>query len=283
MSGAERLTKELAVGIAVIEAAGAEVMRLYSSFERIDDAPGDVTTDADLASQELILQRLNEEFPHDRLCAEETTAALERDRHAGKPDTSRMWIVDPIDGTRGFARKNDEFSIMIGLVEKGVAVLGLVLEPAVGRLTYAVRGGGCHWRESPSSPFQPAQTNGVTSLSDATVAMSRSRGDEGQARLLKLLGAKRGVQTYSAGIKLAQVARGEANLYLGDYPAMQDWDLCAGCILVEEAGGKTTDWDGDPLLFGQPPYKQLRGLAASSAAIHSELLAVVQKRRDAIY
>jgi 3'(2'), 5'-bisphosphate nucleotidase len=283
MTGSGRLDKELSVALEAIEAAGVEVMRLYRSFERIDDAPSDITTDADFASQELILQRLNEQFPLDRLCAEETTAALEKDRHAGKPEASRMWIVDPIDGTRGFARKNDEFSIMVGLVEKGVAVLGLVLEPANGRLTYAVRGGGCHSRSGPNEPFERARTRSVSWLHDAVVAMSRSRGEDGEARLLELLGAGKGVKTYSAGIKLAQVARGDADIYLGDYPAMQDWDLCAGCILVEEAGGKATDWDGDPLLFGQPPYKQLRGIAASAAGIHSEALAIVQKRRDAIY
>jgi 3'(2'), 5'-bisphosphate nucleotidase len=283
MRDSGRWSKELAVATAAIEAAGAEVMRLYRSFEKIDDAPADVTTDADLASQELILSRLAEEFPSDRLCAEETTAALDRDLKAGKPEAARLWIVDPIDGTRGFARKNDEFSIMVGLVEKNAVVLGLVLEPAVGRLTYAVKDEGCHWRENSESPFIRASVRSVTSLSDSIVAMSRSRGNDGEAKLLKLLGAKSGVQTYSAGIKLAQVARGEADLYLGDYPAMHDWDLCAGCILVEEAGGTVTDWDGAALQFGKPPYKQLRGLAAAAAGIHGQTLSVVQANRDAVY
>lgn len=283
MSSAIRLSKELAVALDVAEAAGAEVMRLYQSFEAIDDAPADVTTDADVASQELILRRLSEEFPNDRLCGEETTAALERDRLSGKSDLARLWIVDPIDGTRGFARKNGEFSIMIGLVEQAATVLGVVLEPAIGRLTYAVQGAGCHWRTSKNEPFQQAFVNKAGALSDATIAMSRSRGQEGEKKLLDLLGANRGIQTYSAGIKLAQLARGEADVYLGDYSSMHDWDLCAGCILVEEAGGRVTDWEGDPLTFGRSPFKQRLGLAASNGAVHAELLTVVRKNRDAVY
>ena len=283
MSSAIRLKQELAVALDVAESAAAEVMRLYQAFEEIADAPADVTTDADVASQEIILRRLSDEFPNDRLCGEETTAALERDRLAGKSDASRLWIVDPIDGTRGFARKNGEFSIMIGLVEQGATVLGVVLEPAIGRLTYAVRSGGCHSRPNRDAPFQQARVHSAASLADATIAMSRSRGPEGEKKLLGLLGSNRGVQTYSAGIKLAQIARGEADVYLGDYPSMQDWDLCAGCILVEEAGGRVTDWEGDPLKFGQSPFKQRLGLAASNGSLHAELLTVVRKHRDAVY
>jgi 3'(2'), 5'-bisphosphate nucleotidase len=283
MSSAIRLQQELAVALEVVEAAGAEVMRLYRSFAEIADAPADVTTDADLASQELILKRLADEFPNDRLCGEETTAALERERLAGKPETGRMWIVDPIDGTRGFARKNGEFSIMLALVEQGSPVVGVVLEPAIGRLTYAVRAAGCHFRPSHDAPFQRAHVNDTAALAGSTVAMSRSRGADGEAKLLGLLGAKRGVQTYSAGIKLAQVARGDADVYLGDYPSMHDWDLAAGCILVEESGGRVTDWDGNPLLFGQAPFRQRLGIAASNGNLHAELLNVVGTSRDAVY
>jgi 3'-phosphoadenosine 5'-phosphosulfate (PAPS) 3'-phosphatase len=125
--------------------------------------------------------------------------------------------------------------------------------------------------------------NKAGTLADATIAMSRSRGGAGEKRLLGLLGAKLGVQTYSAGIKLAQVARGEADVYLGDYPAMHDWDLCAGAILVEEAGGRVTDWEGDPLVFGSAPFKQRLGLVASNGVLHAELLTVVRKHRDAVY
>src|SRR5947209_4637495 len=138
-------------------------------------------------------------LPDDRLCAEETTVALERDRKAGKPEAARLWVVDPIDGTRGYARKNGEFSIMVGLVERGAVVFGAVLEPALGRLTYAVQGGGCHWRPNRATPFQPCRVNQAGSLADATIAMSRSRGVEGEKKLLATLGAKGGVQTYSAG------------------------------------------------------------------------------------
>jgi hypothetical protein len=79
--------------------------------------------------------------------------------------------------------------------------------------------------------------------------MSRSQGEEGERQLLGALGAERAIQTYSAGIKLAQVARGEADLYLGDYLTLRDWDVAAGHVLVTEAGGRVTSVDGDPVRY----------------------------------
>src|SRR5262249_59303621 len=95
-------------------------------------------------SQEIILSHLRKEFPRDALCAEEETPTLAAAEHTGP----RLWVVDPIDGTRGFARKNGEFSVMVGFVEGGRIGVGVVLEPATARLTYAVRGGGRRHRDA---------------------------------------------------------------------------------------------------------------------------------------
>src|SRR5207248_9175604 len=101
--------------------------------------PADIGTEAARLSQELILGYLGKAFPGDAFCAEEATPTLAAAAHTG----ARLWVVDPIDGTRGFARKNGEFSVMIGFVEGGTIGVGVVLEPAPQRLTYAVHGGGC--------------------------------------------------------------------------------------------------------------------------------------------
>jgi len=263
--------RELELVLETIRRAGEEILRRYRSFERIEDAPADISTEADKASQEMILESLHRAFPGDGLCAEEAS-----DRFATEAGgAARFWVVDPIDGTRGFARKNGEFSIMIGLVEDGRAVLGAVHEPAIDRVTYAIRGGGCRVRQ----PFdaQP-RTCAVTATqgTPALLTMSRSQGEEGERKMLAAFGAKAATQTYSAGIKLAQVARGEADLYLGDYLTLHDWDVAAGHILVEEAGGRVTNIEGDSIVYdGSGKSLKGKGIVASNGGVHASALATL--------
>src|SRR5688572_23358629 len=114
--------RELSVALAAAEAAGRLILDHYERFTAIPDARSDISTDADRASQELILQHLRDEFPSDALCAEEATDTLKNAAREGR----RLWIVDPIDGTRGFAVKNGEFSVMIGFVEDAAIRVGVV-------------------------------------------------------------------------------------------------------------------------------------------------------------
>src|SRR5437763_10443555 len=95
------LEKDLSAALEAAARAGELIRREYESFVAIPDAPASISTHVDKASQELILTFLHARFPADALCAEETTPALENVPHTGP----RVWVVDPIDGTRGFARK----------------------------------------------------------------------------------------------------------------------------------------------------------------------------------
>ncbi|QDU63405.1 Inositol-1-monophosphatase [Planctomycetes bacterium Pan216] len=266
------LSNELSVTLETIREAGRKVMELYASFERIEDAPADISTDADRASQELILQRLHAAFPGDQLCGEESTPTLEQ----ASADGSRLWIVDPIDGTRGFARKNDEFSIMIGLVDEGAVVLGAVYEPAIDRVTYAAKGKGC-WTAQPFDGEPVAcRVRPTASLDEAVLSMSRSQGTLGEKEMLRVFGASSAIQTYSAGIKFAQVARGESDIYVGDYLTLKDWDICAGHVLVEEAGGLVTTLGGEPVRYdGGGKSLQGRGIVGTNGRLHGSTLAVL--------
>src|ERR1022692_810687 len=98
--------RELATALEAADAAGRYLREAYARFTAIPDAPADISTEADRRSQEIVLQAIRAAYPADALCAEETTATLQGVAHTG----GRLWIVDPIDGTRGFARKNGEFS-----------------------------------------------------------------------------------------------------------------------------------------------------------------------------
>lgn len=269
-----RYARELDLTLRTIRRAGDEILRRYASFERIEDAPADISTAADKASQELILDAVHRAFPGDGMCAEEASARFAT-AATGAP---RFWVVDPIDGTRGFARKNGEFSIMIALVEAGEAVVGAVHEPAADRLTWAVLGEGCRVEERGGEP-RPCTVSTVAGA-PRVLAMSRSQGDAGERRLLEALAAERAVRTYSAGIKLAQVARGEADLYLGDYLTLRDWDVAAGHVLVTEAGGMVTSVDGDPVRYdGSGKSLRGRGIVASNGGVHAAALDAIAAGR----
>src|SRR6516225_7138646 len=118
--------KELQAAIEVANFASEYIRREYESFVVVPDAPASISTHVDKGSQDLILKFLHAKFPTDALCAEESIPGFEAVPKAG----SRAWVVDPIDGTRGFAKKVGQFSVMIGLLVDGKPVVGVVAEPA---------------------------------------------------------------------------------------------------------------------------------------------------------
>ena len=166
---------------------------------------------------------------------------------------------------------------MIGLVQDGKAILGAVYEPAIDRLTMGMLGEGCWYQQPSSADPVPCKVTTTTAMADAKMAMSRSQGEEGEKKLLAMFGAKEADQTYSAGIKLAQVARGEADLYLGDYPTLRDWDICAGHVLVEAAGGTVTNKEGKPIFYaGTGQALEGKGLIATNGPLQDACLEVLK-------
>ncbi len=264
--------RELEVALEAARRASVHLMQEYARFQVVPDAAADITTEADRQSQEIVLQTIHQAFPHDALCAEEATATVQAAAHTGE----RLWIVDPIDGTRGFARKNGEFSVMIGFVDKGQIGLGVVAQPAVGRLTYAVHGFGCWRLDGDEKTPTRCQVTSVAELAKATLTQSRSRDPNRKSRWVEALKPARIVETYSAGIKLALVARGEADIYLNTYDAFHDWDICAGHILVKEAGGQVTGTGGQTLRYGLAGAWQKDGLLATNGRLHAATLARCQ-------
>ncbi len=256
---------ELTVALEAATAAGRAVLDAYAAFEAIPDARVDITTAADREAQEIILQHVRRHFPADALCAEERTATLAEVAHGGP----RLWIVDPIDGTRGFAQKNGEFSVMIAFAAEGEIVVGVVLEPVPGLLTYAVRGGGC-WKRDGEGAVELARVTTTADLASATLVQSRSRTPSQQ---VLALAPARIVQTHSAGVKLARVARGDADLYVNHYANFHDWDIAAGHVLVEEAGGTVTGLKGQAIRYGSEGAWQRVGLLASNGVLHAAALA----------
>ena len=262
---------ELDVALDAAQLASKHLLQEYERFQVIPDAPADISTDADRQAQEIILQSIRRAFPRDGLCAEEATPTLHEAISIGE----RVWIVDPIDGTRGFARKNGEFSVMIAFVERGQIGVGVVAQPAARKLTYAVRGQGC-WRldGDDENPIR-CQVTTIEELRECTLTQSRSRGPTQRSHWALALQPANIVESYSAGIKLALVARGDADVYLNTYEAFYDWDICAGDILVTEAGGRVTGTAGQELRYGSQGAWQKNGLLATNGRLHAATLRVI--------
>lgn len=263
--------RELEVALHAAEQASSYILREYHQFEVIPDAPAHISTQVDRDSQEFILQHLHAAFPDDSLLAEEATDTL----NVAPAGRSRVWVVDPIDGTRGFARKSGDFSVMIALVENSELALGVVIEPVRHRVTYATRGDGC-WYRVGTEPPNRAYVSQVRDPRQSRLTQSRSKPDRPPTPGVQRVQPKEVIETYSAGVKLAMVARGEVEMYLNSV-GFRDWDLCAGQLLVEEAGGRVTDLEGNPFQFhslGSDPHP---GLLASNGVIHDAVLACWQQ------
>jgi 3'(2'), 5'-bisphosphate nucleotidase len=264
--------KELEVALEAAARAGDYLRKAYEAFQPIPNAPASISTEADRTSQELILSHLAAAFPDDALYAEETTETLRTARTEG----AREWVVDPIDGTRGFVMKNGEFSVMIGLVVRGRVVVGVVLEPALSRVTYAQFGHGCWARTGDGLPTR-CQVTATAELADAALVQSHSKKGE-VSWPVSALAPGRVIETYSAGVKLAMVARGEVDLYVNTYANFSDWDICAGDLLVTESGGAVSELSGAAVKYATPGHAQRGGLLATNGVLHRAAVAGLRRR-----
>jgi myo-inositol-1(or 4)-monophosphatase len=256
------MQQALAVAIDAAHAAGRAIRNLYGRDISITQkgASGPVT-EADLASNACIHGILLQAFPDDGWLSEET---------ADRPDRlakSRVWIVDPLDGTWEFTTGVPEFVVSIGLSIEGVAVLGVLCNPITQETFSGFRGEGA-WLNG-----VPVAVSPTADLSVSTFCVSRTESRKG---LLKGLEGRlnlepRGSIAYKCGL----VAGGR---YSGVFTCnpRNEWDICAGVALIEAAGGHVTDRQGEPYRFNQPdPLK--KPLVATNTHVHAALLAVLHE------
>jgi len=157
----------------------------------------------------------------------------------------RYWLVDPLDGTREFVKRNGEFTVNIALIEGHAPVLGVVLVPVTGELYYGVAGDGAFLETAPGALPQPITTRPAASI--PIVAGSRSHGSERQLAMLEHLGYHRLVSVGSS-IKFCMIARADADLYLRLGPT-SEWDTAAAQCVLEQAGGAVVDLQGQALRY----------------------------------
>ena len=247
-------SKELADRlIATAQAAGRAELAIYNQdFEVIEKSDGSPVTAADQAAEEIILKDLEELAPDIPVVAEEAASAGEI------PDIGeRFFLVDPLDGTKEFVRKNGEFTINIGLIEKGKPVFGLVYAPAIEELFIALdRENALMTRLAPGAPTPSISDDCFMSLNTrvppedgmAVVASKSHMTDETRVFIDKL--PVSGLRSAGSSLKFCLLAKAEADVYPRFGPTME-WDTAAGHAVLAAAGGLVTKENGEPLMYGK--------------------------------
>jgi len=252
-------TRELLeLAVAATQAAGDLIKSYYrSAYGAWDKKPDNPVTDADLAADTLLRERLTAATPDFGWLSEETRDTPER------LPKRYVWVVDPLDGTKEFIEGVDQFAVSVGLVDRHQPLLGVILNPATGELITGIVGQGISYNGN------AAQTiSGRTKARSAKVLASNTEVRRGMwdpyLEVFEVL------EVGSAAYKLGQVAAGLSDAYISLNPK-NEWDICAGAALILAARGIVTDLSGRPLIFNQADTLK-NGVVAANPTLHSGLM-----------
>lgn len=232
--------------VAIAQQAGKAIMEIYAApvaevMSKADQSP---LTEADIASHRIICESLVQLTPQYPVLSEESAEISVAQRMAWK----KYWLVDPLDGTKEFIKRNGEFTVNIALIENGTPILGVVYAPVLDVCYYAARGAGAFVQRGTSNA-QPIKVKALAAGEAIKVVASRSHSDARTESLLKQLGD---CETISMGssLKLCLVAEGAAHFYPRLGPTME-WDTAAAHAIVNEAGGTVCNSANDELTYNK--------------------------------
>lgn len=241
--------------------AGAIISRYYNSQYKVEEKGVDQpVTVADREANESIQRVLMETFPQDGWLSEESNDTPER--HSKK----RVWIVDPLDGTKEFISKVPEFAVSIALSVDSRIVVGAVFNPLTHELFSARLGAGAYLNDS------MIEVTRKTELKRAVILASRSEFGQGEWKPYK--GQFEIQPSGGMAYKMVMVARGRADGSFSLAPK-NEWDFAAGTLILQEAGGVVSQLDGTPFVFNQQTIRY-PGIVYGNPSIYQKLLALVQ-------
>jgi myo-inositol-1(or 4)-monophosphatase len=258
------MEQELATLVETVLKAGARVRELVrDGFEVRTKPDRSPVTTVDHEVNRILHEMQRREFPQDGWLSEESPDDPARLTQA------RVWIVDPIDGTNALVNRMPEFCISAALVERSVPVVAAILNPSTDELFTAVRGGGLFVNGVRVTLTPPGEFNSVIMVSGR---------DFRNDRWSTLTETTRYRPIYSIANALALVAASRVKAALTIEP-MNEWDLAAGVLLIEESGGTASDADGKPFVFNQPTPR-FRGVIAVAATAGKDLWAMLQTNAE---
>lgn len=262
--------RELEVATDLARAAGAILLQHYHSPFLVEQKVNalkelEEVTAADREANELIVRRLAVEFPDDGILAEES-ADTER-----RLEKARVWMIDPMDGTKNFIKRDGDFAVQIGLAVDGESVAGVVYQPVREVLYRAARETGS-WIEAPGKAATRMSVSDVVAPHEMVLASSRSHRSPRMERVVSSFGFKDEVRRGSVGVKIGLITEQRADLYLHLSPSTKQWDTCAPEIILTEAGGCLTDLFGQPLRYNGVRIDNRNGIVATNGAAHEMVI-----------
>lgn len=248
ITGDHLYSEESATAAYAAKEAGSIIMRLFKGkFDVHEKSKNNPVTSADLAANRKIREIIFERFPKDGWLSEEDKDSAQR------LSNSRVWVVDPIDGTKEFIEGVPQFAVSIGFVVEGCPKVAVVFNPAEDRFYQAAAGQGAYLNN------QPIRVTPRTDVDGALLLVSRSE----PRRKFQVFVDRCAIKPVgSIAFRLAKIAGGDGDGTL-TFRSIREWDICGGVLMVLEAGGKVVDGNGKPLLFNQQEARH-RGVIAAN-------------------
>lgn len=254
----EQLQNFLDIATEAALAAGSVLQSYFGNLETIEEKgrPGDLLTAADKAAEAVILEILNRHFPNHAILAEESG-------QLGEKENKYLWAIDPLDGTTNFAHQYPFFSSSIGLLIDGIPQVGAIYDPFHNELFRAAKGLGATRNRRLIKVSQTSELS-KSLLVTGFAYDRRQTKDNNYAEFCHLTHLTQGVRrSGSASLDLAHVACGRLDGYWER--GLSPWDITAGIVLVEEAGGQVTAYNGSPLQINSGR------ILATNGVIHNSL------------
>ncbi|PIS06724.1 hypothetical protein COT79_03140 [Candidatus Berkelbacteria bacterium CG10_big_fil_rev_8_21_14_0_10_43_14] len=268
----EMIPSELAEKVFNITDEASVILRKY--FQQIIDIDYkkdefDPVTVADKESDTLIREQLHKAFPDDLILSEENDNIPEN-------YVDRVWMVDPLNGTKSFIKGVDTFGIVIGLVENRTPTFGCVTVPAQNKVFYAEKGKGAF--EKIGSGFEKIHTSTISEIKGSRLITREPSGDIRpiEEKLNQIPFIQRIEE--GSGAKLCTIAKGDAESHINTNFRAGKWDIAAQQIILEEAGGIVTDLDGKPIDYQKESVNLERSFVASAnKELHEKIIAELTK------
>lgn len=275
------LKKELDTAINLAQTASSRILENYKGTivreEKIGaDNRSEPVTAADREASRIIVEGLAETFPNDAILSEE-----EADDVRARLSAERIWIIDPIDGTAGFVKKDGDFAVQIGLSIRGISVLGVVLLPFHKKLYYAVKDEGS-WLVIDGGDAKQVSVSDVGTLPNMTLAVSKNHPNSRMQSIITGLGFTKVKSRGSVGLKIGLIGERTCDAYIHLSPRTKMWDTCGPQIILEEAGGRLTDLYGGIYKYDRTDVQNFGGIVASNGLIHDEIIEKLESLLDAI-
>lgn len=266
------LKNELETAIKLARQASEAIIKIYHEGFEVEEKflsefYSEPVTIADKTSSKIIVEGLAEIFPDDAILSEEEPDDIER-----RLSKSRVWIIDPLDGTKGFVEKAGDFAVQIGLVKNGEPILGVVLQPLKDLMYFAAKDEGAFLQIKDESP-KNLSVSSKTDFKEMTIAVSRSHRSPSMTKIIEHFGFKDEFQHGSVGLKIGFIANQTADIYIHLSPYTKFWDTAAPQIILEEAGGKLTDIFGDKIRYDISDVRNHNGIFSSNGIAHEKAVA----------